>query len=108
MLSVLRCMYINDICLLYFIFVYFLILQGNSKDNTNGLMKLSHCVGRKLSDPTKPRLIVMKLVRHDVKTAIMRKGKILRERNPRIEVNEDLTKGRMMAIWKLKGQDQET
>lgn len=62
----------------------------------------SYRVGRKSSDPSKPRQIIVKLVRHDVKAAIMRKHKILRERNPEIGVNEDLKKGKMMAIRKLK------
>ena len=62
----------------------------------------SHRIGKKSGDPNKPRQIIAKLVRHDVKAAIMKKRKILRERNPGIGMNEDLTRGRMMAIKKQR------
>lgn len=57
----------------------------------------SHRVGRKRDD--KPRQIIVKLVRHNTKVAILRKRKDLNaDESNNIKISEDLTKGRLAAI----------
>ena len=59
----------------------------------------SHRLGRK--KPGQHRQIIVKFTRHNVKSTIMRKKKILREEGSNIEIQEDLTQGRLDAIKKL-------
>lgn len=58
----------------------------------------SHRMGRKLD--TKPRQIIVKFVRHDVKAEIMRKRRLLKDLG--ISIVEDLTYGRLHTIKEIK------
>ena len=59
----------------------------------------SHRVGRK--KPGQHRQIIVKFTRHNIKSAIMHKKKVLRETGSDVKTQEDLTHGRLDAIKEL-------
>ena len=59
----------------------------------------THRVGRK--KPGQHRQIIVKLTRHNIKSTIMRKKKVLREAGSDVKIQEDLTHGRLDAIKEL-------
>lgn len=65
----------------------------------------SHRVGRK--KPGQQRQIIVKFTRHNVKSSIMRKKKVLRNAGDDLKIQEDLTQGRLDAIKKLNNEHKE-
>lgn len=59
----------------------------------------THRIGRK--KPGQQRQIIVKLTRHNIKSTIMRRKKVLREAGSDVKIQEDLTHGRLDAIKEL-------